>query len=198
MEGDTVIFKPDSTMALLLIAVFVLFTLMVILLRRRLGKTRKERQLEKILRHYKQDEVLSLVIPDGIGGLMELDRLILTDRGLLLIEIYPMTGHLFGAEQIDQWTQIIDGRSFKFANPLHHIQNAKYALQPLAPKVPIFYRVVFTGNSDFPKGKPDYVSTLQSLEQDLQVILEAPKMSDSSLKAWERILRIGRKTVRQF
>ncbi|MEC9313649.1 MAG: NERD domain-containing protein, partial [Pseudomonadota bacterium] len=79
-------------MALLLIAVLVLFTLIVILLRRRLGKTRKERQLEKILRHYKQDEVLSLVIPDGIGGLMELDRLILTDRGLLLIETYPMTG----------------------------------------------------------------------------------------------------------
>ncbi len=193
MEGDTIIFKPDSTMALLLIAALVLLALFVILVRRRLGKTRKERQLDKILRSYRQDEVRSIVIPDGIGGLLELDRLILTERGLLLIETYPMTGHLFGAEQIDQWTQIIDGRSFKFANPLHHIQNAKYALQPLAPKVPIFYRVVFTGSSDFPKGKPDYVSTLQTLEQDLQAILEAPKMSESSMIAWKRILRIGRK-----
>ncbi|MTI64744.1 nuclease-related domain-containing protein [Methylophaga sp.] len=193
MEGDTVIYKPDSSTQLLLIAAVVLLTLFIILVRRRLVMTRKGRRLDKILRNYKQQEVRSIVIPDGIGGLLELDRLILTERGLLVIETYPMTGHLFGAEQIDQWTQIIDGRSFKFANPLHHIQNAKYALQQLAPKVPIFYLVVFTGDSDFPKGKPDYVSTLQTLEQDLQAILEAPKMSDSSLKAWNRILRIGRK-----
>lgn len=180
-------------MQLLLIADVVLFILFVIIVRYRLGKTRKGRHLDKILRDYKREEVRSIVIPDGIGGLLELDRLILTERGLLLIETYSMTGHLFGAEQIDQWTQIIEGRSFKFANPLHHIQNAKYALQQLAPKIPVFYRVVFTGDSDFPKGKPDYVSTLQTLEQDLQGILEAPKMSDSSVKAWKRILRIGRK-----
>jgi hypothetical protein len=180
-------------MQLLLIAAVVLFILFVIIVRYRLGKTRKGRHLDKILRDYKREEVRSIVIPDGIGGLLELDRLILTERGLLLIETYSMTGHLFGAEQIDQWTQIIEGRSFKFANPLHHIQNAKYALQQLAPKIPVFYRVVFTGDSDFPKGKPDYVSTLQTLEQDLQGILEAPKMSDSSVKAWKRILRIGRK-----
>lgn len=176
-----------------MITAVVLFALFVIVIRHRLGKTRKGRQLDKILRNYKQEEVRTIVIPDGIGGLLELDRLILTERGLLVIETYSMTGHLFGAEQIDQWTQVIEGRSFKFANPLHHIQNAKYALQQLAPKIPVFYRVVFTGDSDFPKGKPDYVSTLQTLEEDLQAILEAPKMSDSCVKAWKRILRIGRK-----
>jgi hypothetical protein len=180
-------------MLLLCIAVLALLALFASLVRRRLNQSRKARHLDKILRRYKLDEVRSIVIPDGIGGLMELDRLILTDRGLLIIETYPMNGHLFGAEQIDQWTQIIDGRSFKFANPLHHIQNAKYALQPLAPKIPIFYRVIFTGHCDFPKGKPDNVSTVQSLEQDLQAILEAPKMSGGSVNVWERILRIGRK-----
>lgn len=164
---------------------------MFLLLRRRRRKTQLG-QLDKVLRPLRNEEVRSVVIPDGIGGLIEIDRLVLTDRGLLVIETYPISGHLFGSEQIDQWTQIVDGRSFKFANPLRHIHNAKYALQLLAPKVPIFCRVVFTAASDFPKGRPDDVSTLLSLEQDLQAIQEAPKMSATSELAWRRILRIAR------
>ncbi|GAB4289744.1 MAG: hypothetical protein Kow0083_02550 [Methylophaga sp.] len=181
-------------MPMLIAAAIVLLVLLLIVLRRRLNKTRHRRRLDKILRQFQQEEVRSLVIPDGIGGFLELDQLLLTDRGLLIIQAYPMIGHLFGGEQIEQWTQIIGGRSFKFVNPLHHVENAKYALQLLAPKVPIFYRVVFTGQCDFPKGKPEHVSTLQTLEQDLQVILEAPKMSDSNIKAWKIILSIGQKS----
>lgn len=146
-----------------------------------------------MLRPIKQDEVRKVVLPDGIGGLVEIDWLILTDRGLLIIETYPISGHLFGAEQIDQWTQLIEGRSFKFANPLRHMQNARYALQTLAPKVPIFSRVVFTADSDFPKGIPADVSTLMTLERDLQSLMEAPKMSEMGVKAWKRVLRIARK-----
>ena len=173
-------------------AVVVLFLLLILLLLRRRRHKVQSGQLDKVLRPLRKEEVRSVVIPDGIGGLIEIDRLILTERGLLVIETYPISGHLFGSEQIDQWTQIIEGRSFKFANPLRHIHNAKYALQPLAPKVPIFCRVVFTADSDFPKGRPDDVSTLQSLELDFQAMQEAPKMTASSKLAWERILRIAR------
>jgi hypothetical protein len=169
----------------------LLLMLILLLLRRRRHKTQYG-QLDRILRSLRKEEVRAVVIPDGIGGLIEIDRLILTERGLLVIETYPISGHLFGSEQIDQWTQIIEGRSFKFANPLRHIHNAKYALQLLAPKVPIFCRVVFTVDSDFPKGRPDDVSTLLSLEQDLQAFREAPKMSATSELAWQRILRIAR------
>lgn len=177
---------------MLIIAAVVLFLLTMLLLRRRRHKTQSN-QLDKVLRPLLKEEVRAVVIPDGIGGLIEIDRLILTERGLLVIETYPISGHLFGSEQIDQWTQITEGRSFKFANPLRHIHNAKYALQLLAPKVPIYSRVVFTAASDFPKGRPEDVSTLQSLEQDLQAMREAPKMSATSQLAWQRVLRIARK-----
>lgn len=164
----------------------------LLLLRRRRHKAQNG-QLDKVLRPFRKEEVRSVVIPDGIGGLIEIDRLILTDRGLLVIETYPISGHLFGSEHIDQWTQIIDGRSFKFANPLRHIHNAKHALQLLAPKLPIICRVVFTVDSDFPKGRPDDVSTMTSLEQDLQPILQMQKMPASSQLGWQRVLRIARK-----
>lgn len=174
-------------------AAIVLLLLLVLLISRRRKKTATIRQLDLCLRQLKKDEVRSVIIPDGIGGLLEIERLILMEQGLLVIETYPMSGHLFGAERIDQWTQIIEGRSFKFANPLRHVHNSKHALQMLAPKVPIFCRVVFTADSDFPKGKPDEVSVLKTFEQDLQPIVAAPLMADKSRQAWNRILRIARK-----
>ena len=177
----------------MIIAVGVTLILALILVIRSRRNKHTVKQLDKIIRPYKLEEITSIIIPDGIGGLIEIDRLVLTERGILLIGTYQITGHLFGAQQIDQWTQIVEGRSYKFANPMHHIENAKYALQQLAPKVPIFCRVVFTGESDFPKGRPDNVSTLQTLEQDLKTILDAPKLSAMSDHAWQRILRIARK-----
>lgn len=155
-------------------------------------KRQQKRRLEHILSPLSLDEVNTIIIPDGIGGLIEIDKLILTEHGLLLIETYPMSGHLFGSDTIDQWTQIIDGRSFKFANPLHHLNNVKQALQQLSPKVPIHIRVIFTEDSNFPKGKPDSVSTLNTLEQDLLALTSSPKKTELTKKAWDRVLRIGR------
>ncbi len=124
--------------------------------------------------------------------MIEIERLLLIEQGLLIIETYPMSGHLFGADHIDQWTQIIDGRSFKFSNPLHRIYNTKHALQILAPKVPIFCRIVFTENSNFPKGKPEEVSVIDSLVNDLKGLSDNPGVSQLGQIAWERIIRIAR------
>lgn len=171
----------------------ILLLLLIVLVHRRQKKTLHLREMDKALKPLRLDEVRSVVIPDGIGGLLELDRLVLTEYGLLIIESYPISGHLFGSEKIDQWTQIVDGRSFKFANPLRHIHNARYALQILAPKLPVHCRVVFTADSDFPKGRPEDVSTLATLEQDLQPIQKTQKIPDSSKLGWQRVLRIARK-----
>jgi len=146
-----------------------------------------------ILKPYIQNEEKDIIIPDGIGGLLEIENLILTDRGLLLIETYPMSGNLFGSETIEQWTQIIDGRSYKFANPLRHIRTSRQALMVLAPNIPIFCRIVFNADSIFPKGKPEEVSVLSSLAEDLLCIDSSPLLTEQSKQAWEVIMRIARK-----
>jgi hypothetical protein len=149
--------------------------------------------LENILQTIKRDEISSVILPDGIGGLIEVERLLLTEYGILVIETYPLVGHLFGAEHIDQWTQIVDGRSYKFANPSRHIQNVKHAVQQLAPKLPVFTKVIFTAEGEFPKGMPDGISLITTLEQDLQDIVKSPKIAEQAQVAWDRILRIARK-----
>jgi hypothetical protein len=152
-----------------------------------------EQQMHLILKPYILEEIKEIIIPDGIGGLLEIEHLVLTDRGLLLIETYPMAGNLFGAETIDQWTQIIDGRSYKFANPLRHIRTSRQAIKALTSKPPVFCRIIFNSNSIFPKGKPDEVSVLNSLSEDMAVINSSPVVAVEAKQSWDKIMRIARK-----
>lgn len=181
-----------SSQVIGLVAVLLL-VLMWLLYRRRKHKKTSAYRMDKILKPFKQDEVREIIIPDGIGGLLEIDRLILMEQGLLIVETYPISGNLFGADNIDQWTQIIEGRSFKFANPLRHVRNAREALKLLAPKVPIFCRVVFTADSYFPKGKPKEVSVLDTLAEDIADIEHAALHAELTRKGWERVMRIARR-----
>lgn len=150
-------------------------------------------RMATMLKPYRKDEIKNFIIPDGIGGLLEIEHLILLDQGLLLVEIYPMSGNLFGADEIDQWSQIIRGKSFKFVNPLRHIWISRQAIQALAPKTPVFCRIIFTADSAFPKGKPDEVSVLDSLAADLDVIKTAPIVTEKAQHSWDQIMRIARK-----
>jgi nuclease-like protein len=150
-------------------------------------------QLDLILQPFKRDEVKEIIIPDGIGGLLEIEHVVLLDQGLLLIETYSISGNLFGAEQIDEWTQIIDGRSYKFSNPLRRLRTARQALKLLAPNVPIFCKVIFNADSHFPKGKPDEVSTLATMADDMKIVMDSPIITTKAKQAWLRCLRIARK-----
>lgn len=177
----------------ILLIVAALIVIMLIWLLISLRKKSAHRQMAAILKPYIQEEIKSVIIPDGIGGLLEIEHLILTQHGLLLLETYPMSGNMFGAETIDMWTQLINGKSYKFANPLRRIHISRQALMMLAPNIPIFCRVVFNADSIFPKGKPEQVSVLSSLSDDLVNMQSSTVHADQSSLTWQRILRIARK-----
>jgi len=181
----------DLPIELILVLFILLLALSAFLWKKR--KLSSRAHMDKILHSYKREEVKQIIIPDGIGGLLEIEHLVLLDQGLLLIETYPISGNLFGADQIDEWTQIVEGRSYKFTNPLWHVHTASQALKLLAPNVPIFCRVVFSADSHFPKGKPDEVSILATLADDMQVVMDSPVISDKAKKDWQRCMRIARK-----
>ena len=181
----------QNTSILLIVVTFTLIIVVLLLINNR--KESASRQMTAILKPYILDEIKAVIVPDGIGGLLEIEHLILMEQGLLLVETYPMSGNMFGAETIDKWTQLLDGRSYKFANPLRHIRTSRQALMILAPNIPIFCRVVFNADSIFPKGKPEEVSVLSSLSDDLLKIQSSSLKLDKSSEVWQRIMRIARK-----
>ncbi|MFW5427148.1 MAG: nuclease-related domain-containing protein [Methylophagaceae bacterium] len=157
-------------------------------------KQNANKRIDLALKPYSQADLQSVVFPDGVGGLIDIERLVLLKQGILVIETYPISGHLFGADKIEKWTQMLNGKSFKFINPLYRIQMLRQAIQVIAPSTPIFYRVIFTAkDSSFPKGKPADVSTLLTLDNDLEALKKAPVMTEKQRSNWDRVLRIARK-----
>lgn len=185
------ILTQELTYSILAFVFIAILTVIVVIRNKR--KNSSAKLFNTIIKQHARAEIKNFIIPDGIGGLIEIEHLVLLDQGLLLIETYPISGNLFGADKIDQWTQIIDGRSYKFANPLRHVRTSRQAIKSLVPNIPIFCRIVFTSDSVFPKGMPDEVSILKTLEQDLHPILKEPLAVTRAQAAWDRLLRIARK-----
>jgi hypothetical protein len=178
---------------------FVIVTVVAVVLIYLLQAIRQRQQssayrVSQILTPMTRDKVNNIIIPDGIGGLIEIEQLRLLEQGILVVETYPISGHLFGAEQIDQWTQLVKGRSYKFANPLRHIRTSRQAIMTLVPNVQVFYSVIFSADASFPKGKPDGMSLVSSLAEDLKPILSHPKQIEKTQQAWDKLLRVAQKS----
>lgn len=180
----------SSSALFLIIAIVVLVIILFIYNKRKQSDNHK---ISTILKPYTREEVKNFIIPDGIGGILEIEHLILLDSGFLLLKTYPMSGNLFGGDDIDKWSQIVAGKSFKFDNPLRHIRTSRQALKALAPKIPIFCRIVFVDGAIFPKGKPQDVSTSISLADDLKSINDEVAITDKAQHSWDRVMRIARK-----
>ena len=88
-----------------MIAIVVILIIIAISKRRQSSEYR----IRKILSPITRSKIKNIIIPDGIGGILEIEQLRLLDQGILIIETYPVSGHLFGAEEIDQWTQLSTG-----------------------------------------------------------------------------------------
>lgn len=154
--------------------------------------------LKKALKPYINDEIKRIFIPDGIGGELEIEHLIAIDQGLLLIETRSMDGNVFGSDNIKQWSLIIDGgKSYKFNNPLPHLDVSRQALMLLAPKTPVFYRLVFTSNTHFPKNTPKNVSTLGSLSDDLMPIQNEKNITEQAQQAFNTIVTVSQNGLRK-
>lgn len=183
---DLLLVESIALIALLLLIIWLLFRIKV-------RRQSVDNRIQKILKPHQLSEARQLIIPDGIGGLIEIEHLVMLKQGILILHRFPLSGHLYGGDKIDQWTQLVDGRSYKFANPLMHLLHVQQSLTLLAPKVPIFTHVVFTGQCNFPKGKPDKVSLLNTLENDLGHIFKQAPLPETALqKVWQSVLNIAR------
>lgn len=121
------------------------------------------RRLRRVVRSMSRDALVDVFIPDGLGGEIHIDHLLLTARGLLVMEVKDVRGAVFAGEKMDLWTAIQPNNRFTFDNPLTPMQDRVAAVTLLAPGVPIESLIVFTPAAEFPKGHPDKVTTLDKL-----------------------------------
>jgi hypothetical protein len=114
-------------------------------------------------------------LPDGLDGSVLVDHLLLTPEGLVLVDVRAYAGALFAARDVDQWAQIVGGRSFRFPNPIRELENELTCVRLRAGRdVPLRGFLVFRDEADFPKGRPDCVVRLAELRQLLPPVGREP------------------------
>ena len=174
--------SPDAALWGAVLTTLLLVTVLIMLAWRR---HTKRHLVSRLLRSLGGIYVRDLIIPDGVGGTVQTDFLVLLRGGVLVLDVKNYRGALFGAENAPLWSQMVRARSFKFTNPLPENTLRVQSLKLLLPNVPVIGRVVFTREGRFPRDIPAGVSMLDTLAEDLGAF--AGPASLQYMEAWKRL-----------
>ncbi|MGD8513985.1 MAG: nuclease-related domain-containing protein [Granulosicoccaceae bacterium] len=150
-----------------------------------LGRDRDIRQLRKVLKPYVLDSRENVFVPDEVDGQIWIDRLVLTQGGILVLDVRRYEGNLFGGEQINEWTQLLGMKRSTFNNPLLSMPARLQAVKALMPEIPVVGRVVFTCLGSFQKGMPEGVSMCDTLATDLDAFFASRVEAERLHQAWQ-------------
>ena len=159
----------DTNLIVAVVVAIMLVALLVFGVIAGLRRLRHHRARSRSLRAIQAAATATLrdvLLPDGSGGHLHVDFLLLTGRGILILDLRDVEGVVFGGEHMREWT-VMDGNvRSTFLNPLEALYDRIAAVKALAGDVPVDGRIVFTEESKFPKGRPPKVLRLASLEAE--------------------------------
>jgi hypothetical protein len=115
------------------------------------------------------DHLRDVLVPDGQGSALHVDFLLLTARGVIVIDLRDISGNIFGGDQMRAWTVMHRAQRFTFDNPQPGLYDRIAAVRALAQGLPVDGRIVFTGRGHFPKGLPRHTLMLDSLPSEFPV-----------------------------
>jgi hypothetical protein len=121
------------------------------------------------------DYLRNVLVPDGNGGDYHLDFVLLTSRGIVIIDMRDFVGIVFGGDQMTAWTLMTGPSRTTFVNPQAGLYDRIASVKAIATDTPIEGRIVFTKRAKFPKGLPRFTVMLES------VAAEFPRLGAAEL-----------------
>ncbi len=137
------------------------------------------------------EAVHQILVPDGMGGFIHIDHLLLTPRGVLVLDTRRVAGLIFGGDQMSDWTVMGRGRRYTFDNPQPALYDRIAAVKALTGEVPVEGRLLFSNVGKFTKGKPKWVLMLDGIEVEFPVVDRGMKSSPAFASygdAWSRLV----------
>jgi hypothetical protein len=134
------------------------------------------------------DALKDVLVPDGQGGSLHIDFLLLTPRGIIVIDLRDIAGNIFGGDQMTEWTVMHRAQRITFTNPQPALYDRIAAVRALC-ELPVEGRVVFSSRGQFPKGLPRHTLMLDSLaaefpSSDRQAMAS---LLERWMPEWERV-----------
>jgi hypothetical protein len=152
----------ETHLLLLIVAVLLLILLLFVRRRRRGG----DRSLSRLFSAIAYERIDGLVVPNGDDGEIQIDHLLLTANGLLIVDVKDVVGAVFGSDKMQDWTVINEERRFTFANPQPALYDRIAAIRAIVRQVPVTGRILFLDGASFTKGVPRLVCQFDELLQE--------------------------------
>jgi hypothetical protein len=152
---------------------------------RRREQLRRKRRIEAV----SVDRLRNVSVPDASGGMLHIDYVLLTVRGVLLLDVREVVGNVFGSDPMVEWTVMHQGRRQTFPNPQGPLYDRIAALRAIVGDLPIEGRVMFGGGSSFPKGLPRLTLREESLEAEFPLgdRTQAEQLVEVWKSDWQRL-----------
>jgi hypothetical protein len=151
---------------------------------------RARRAIDNVISSVAFEELRNVLLPTGTGEQIHVNYLLLTQRGLLVIDLFDVPGVIFAGEKMEQWSVFGPRRHFTFTNPLPMLYDRMAAVRHLAGEVPVEGRVVFSMRGEFPKGRPDAVLRLDALQDEFPVVERIPGGAAAAFAPmWEQVTK---------
>ncbi len=148
------------------IGVIAVLLALVALLGWLLWRRRRGPELKTALEAVAIERLQNILVPDGMGGHIQVEHLLLTGHGLVVIDAKSFAGTIFAGERMAEWTVIGKQGRFTFPNPLGTLYDRVAALRQLVRDVPVAGHVLFAGGADFTKGRPrDVLSAAELVDR---------------------------------
>jgi hypothetical protein len=112
-------------------------------------------RLDKALAEISFENIEGLIIPNADDGEIQIDQLLLTSQGLLILEIKDAQGTVFGSDKMQDWAVISDERRYTFSNPQPALYDRIAAVRHIVRQVPVAGRILFLDGAEFTKGVPE-------------------------------------------
>lgn len=122
--------------------------------------------LDTVLDAISLERISTVVVPNGDEGEILVDHLLLTAKGLLIVDIRDVQGVVFGGDRLKEWSVISDDRRYTFSNPQTLLFDRIAAVSDIVRQIPVTGRILFLEGAKFTKGVPDLVTTLDELEKE--------------------------------
>ncbi len=150
---------------------------------------RRERALHETVTSIAVDHLRNVLVPDGNGGDVHLDYVLLTARGLVVLDIRDVRGNVFGSDQMKEWTVMARGRRATFVNPQSALYDRIAAVRRYVDQANVEGRIVFLRRAAFPKGLPRHTIGIDSLVSEFPLPdRDAAERSVARLReGWERL-----------
>lgn len=173
--------------ALLILLLIVIFATILYLNRKKIRSSWQHLKTRYCLNRLGLKQVSDFQFPDGLGHYFTVDRLIMRDNGITLLIYKSYPGNIYCADQIDDWTQMLGQKSYRFKNPLFELDSQINTISAYVADVPVNGYLFFDHLANFPKGHPDRVINYQEIPE--QLLISSKKNAGKSVKAaWKKLL----------